>query len=145
MELPGAAVSRALLEEENRMRKTILIILGLLLVSGSMLAQGTTAAITGTVTSDGKPLGGVTVTVSSPSLQGTRPTVAGANGVYNFSALPPGDYTVAFELQGLQREGPAARRRPCSRPEEERRSYRPRWLQPPWASCPGERERTRSP
>src|ERR1700687_2573383 len=97
---PEAAVSRALLEEEHRMRKTILIILGLVLVSGWMLAQGTTAAITGTVTSDGKPLPGVTVTVSSPSLQGTRNTVTGSNGVYNFSALPPGDYTVVFELQG---------------------------------------------
>ncbi len=84
------------------MRKTILIILGLLLVSGWMLAQGTTAALTGTVTSDGKPLPGVTVTVASPSLQGTRTTVTGANGVYNFAALPPGDYTVTFELQGLQ-------------------------------------------
>ena len=80
------------------MRKTILIILGLVLVSGWMLAQGTTAALTGTVTSDGKPLAGVAVTVSSPSLQGTRTTVTGANGVYNFSALPPGEYTIAYEL-----------------------------------------------
>ena len=40
-------------------------------------------------------LQGVTVTVSSPSLQGTRKTTTGPNGVYNFGALPPGDYTIA--------------------------------------------------
>lgn len=66
------------------------------------LAQGTTAALTGTVTSEGKTLPGVAVTVSSPALQGTRTTVTGANGGYNFSSLPPGDYKVTFDLQGLQ-------------------------------------------
>src|SRR5262249_12617173 len=73
-----------------------------LLSSVFAMAQGTTAGLTGTVTSDGKPLSGATVTVSSPSLQGTRTTVTGKNGAYNFSALPPGDYSITFELQGLQ-------------------------------------------
>ena len=86
------------------MRKpsVFLVALGLFLAACWVSAQGTTASLTGTVTSEGKALPGVTVTVSSPELQGTRTKVTGANGVYNFSALPPGDYTIAFELQGIQ-------------------------------------------
>jgi outer membrane receptor protein involved in Fe transport len=75
----------------------------LLLASISALAQGTvTGALTGTVTSDGTPLPGVTVTVSSPNLQGTRMAVSDASGNYNFVGLPPGQYTARFDLEGLQ-------------------------------------------
>ena len=79
-----------------------LSVLCLFIASSLALAQGTTASITGTVTSEGKALGGVLVTVSSPSLQGTRNTTSASNGAYNIASLPPGDYTVVFELQGLQ-------------------------------------------
>ncbi|HSP93123.1 MAG TPA: hypothetical protein VLU06_01135, partial [Thermoanaerobaculia bacterium] len=70
------------------MRKpgVFLAALGLFLAAGWASAQGTTSAITGTVTSEGKPLQGVTVALSSPSLQGTRQTTTGINGVYNFAA-----------------------------------------------------------
>lgn len=75
----------------------------LLLASVSAFAQSsTTGALTGTVTSDGAPLPGATVTVTSPQAQGSRTAVTDANGNYNISALPPGDYTVRVELQGLQ-------------------------------------------
>jgi len=84
-----------------RKPRLFLAALGVFLAAGWMRAQGTTAALTGTVTSEGKPLAGVTVTVVSPALQGTRKTTTGPNGVYNFSSLPPGEYTVTYELQGL--------------------------------------------
>ncbi len=74
----------------------------LLLVAVSALAQ-TTAQLTGTVTSDGNALPGVSVTISSPSLQGTRTGVTGDAGAYNFPALPPGEYTVVFELSGMEK------------------------------------------
>lgn len=45
---------------------------------------------------DGRPLPGVSVTIASPSLQGTRSTVTGENGAYTFAALPPGSYDVTF-------------------------------------------------
>src|SRR5438876_4375 len=85
------------------MRKYILFLaaLGLFLGTNLLWAQGNTSSLTGTVTSAGKPLPGATVTVASPALQGTRKTYSGSNGTYNFSSLPPGDYTVTFELQGL--------------------------------------------
>jgi hypothetical protein len=35
-------------------------------------------------------------------LQGTRTTVTGDAGGYSFPSLPPGDYTVKFELSGMQ-------------------------------------------
>ncbi|MDI6845725.1 MAG: TonB-dependent receptor [Candidatus Saccharicenans sp.] len=61
-----------------------------------------TGSITGTVTDEsGSPLPGVSVTISSPSLMGTRSAVTDARGVYRFPALPPGTYTVKAELQGF--------------------------------------------
>lgn len=73
----------------------------LLLVAAGAFAQGITGALTGTVTQAGANLPGVTVTISSPAMQGTRTTVTNENGDYNFSAIPPGTYKVTFALSGL--------------------------------------------
>ncbi|HYI10656.1 MAG TPA: TonB-dependent receptor [Thermoanaerobaculia bacterium] len=77
------------------------IVVAALLCAFSALAQGTTGVLTGTATSEGAPLPGVSVTVSSPSLQGTRTTVTSETGGYVVPALPPGEYTVSFELSGM--------------------------------------------
>ncbi len=78
------------------------LILGLLL-GNSAFAQGLpTATIMGRVTNEGQPLPGVTVTATSPALQGARVTATSANGGYVFAAVPPGAYTIAFTLQGFQ-------------------------------------------
>ncbi len=73
----------------------------ILLVAGSALGQGTTGSLNGTVTQAGAPLPGVTVTITSPGLQGARVAVTNVNGDYNFPALPPGDFKVKFEMQGM--------------------------------------------
>jgi hypothetical protein len=73
----------------------------LLLVAAGAFAQGTTGALTGTVSQAGTNLPGVTVTIASPTMQGTRTTVTNENGDYNFSAIPPGKYKVTFSLSGL--------------------------------------------
>ena len=73
----------------------------LLVASVSAFGQ-TTANLTGTVTSEGAPLPGVTVTISSPQMQGTRTTTTENSGGYSFGSIPPGEYTVRFELAGLQ-------------------------------------------
>jgi hypothetical protein len=83
--------------------RLIALVALLVLVAAPGFAQGTSATLTGTVTSDGSPLPGVSITVSSPALLGTRTTVSGSNGDYNIPALPPGDYTVVFELEGMQK------------------------------------------
>src|ERR1700704_7090681 len=46
---------------------------------------------------------GVTVSITSPSMQGTRTDVTGADGVYRFSAIPPGDYNVRDELARFEK------------------------------------------
>ncbi|MGC8916292.1 MAG: carboxypeptidase-like regulatory domain-containing protein [Thermoanaerobaculum sp.] len=65
-------------------------------------AQIATGKIEGKVSDDKGPLPGVTITVSSPSLQGNRTSVSGANGDFSIPLLPPGEYTVRFELSGYQ-------------------------------------------
>jgi hypothetical protein len=81
-------------------RFTALCLLTLLVAT---MAMGqTTSTLTGTVTTDGAPLPGATVTISSPNMQGTRTTVSGDAGGYSFTGLPPGQYNVRFELAGMR-------------------------------------------
>lgn len=64
--------------------------------------SATTGAINGKVTDDtGGVLPGVTVTVASPSMQGTRTDVSNEEGTYRFPAVPPGDYKITYELAGF--------------------------------------------
>jgi outer membrane receptor for ferrienterochelin and colicin len=74
----------------------------LLLIAASAVGQGTTGTLVGTVTTDGNGLPGVTVTITSPALQGTRTAITGDTGGFSFPGLPPGDYTVTYELSGMQ-------------------------------------------
>src|SRR6476659_6738820 len=73
----------------------------MILVGASAFGQ-TTSSLTGRVTMDGNPLPGVTVTISSPQMQGTRTAVTDVNGNYNFTSIPPGQYTVRFEMESMQ-------------------------------------------
>lgn len=74
-----------------------------LLLANPAFAQGLpTATITGRVINEGQGLPGVTVTATSPALQGSRTTVTGSSGDYGFVNVPPGDYTLTFALQGFQ-------------------------------------------
>ena len=73
----------------------------LLLVPVSAFAQ-TTGTVEGTVTDQSNTaLPGVTVELTSPSLQGTRTAVTAADGRYRFPAIPPGQYSVTAELSGF--------------------------------------------
>jgi carboxypeptidase family protein/TonB-dependent receptor-like protein len=83
-------------------RRVVLLTLVFMALSSTLFAQGTTGSLMGTVTSAGSPLSGVTVSVTSPSLQGTRTSVTGEAGGYSFPALPPGPYKVICVLNGMQ-------------------------------------------
>jgi len=84
------------------MRRLVLTALLIALAAVPAVAQNPTATLAGHV-SDGKSaLPGVSVTVSSPYLQGTRTTTTTVDGDYIFKFLPPGDYQVKFELDGFQ-------------------------------------------
>lgn len=86
--------------------KTTGLVLCLAALLGSVLpasAQDFRGRINGTVTDNtGAVLPGVTVTVSSPALIQPQVQVTSAEGDYRFLALPPGVYTVDFELTGFQ-------------------------------------------
>lgn len=66
-----------------------------------LMAQ-TSSSLSGIVTTGGQPVSGATVTIASPALQGIRIALTGETGSYSFPALPPGDYTLRFDHEGLQ-------------------------------------------
>jgi len=76
-------------------------------------AQGGGASTTGTIQgrvtdTSSAVLPGVTVTATSPSMIGAQTQVTNDNGSYRFPAVPPGTYTLMFELAGfnaIKREG----------------------------------------
>lgn len=85
------------------MRNRFILMLSLFVMIAALpLMAQTTANLSGTVVTDGAPLPGVSVTITSPAMQGTRTAVTSEAGSYNFPALPPGKFTVKFELEGMQ-------------------------------------------
>ncbi len=75
------------------------------LLTTTLLSAQTTGGISGRVTDDsGNPLPGVVAEASGPTLQGQRLAVVDAEGDYRLTLLPPGEYTVKFELDGFATE-----------------------------------------
>src|SRR5688572_6835966 len=89
------------------MRRTaaqlFLVLIAVFTSGSSAAAQATTGSITGrVVSSDGQPLPGVTVSMTSTALQGSRTAITSASGDYFIGVLPPGMYSVSFDLGGFQ-------------------------------------------
>jgi carboxypeptidase family protein/TonB-dependent receptor-like protein len=87
------------------MRRLILFTAAWLILgsAANLFAQGVqTGTIRGLV-KDQQDLAvpGVTVTVTSPAVQGPRSTVTDKDGQFVIRALPPGDYQIKFELSGF--------------------------------------------
>ena len=88
-----------------------LLILGSIALLPSMPASGqaTQASISGVVTDTSNAvLPGVTVAATGPALQRQVVAVSNEGGEYRLSPLPPGTYTITFDLPGFQsvkREG----------------------------------------
>jgi hypothetical protein len=86
-------------------RRVWAILCLVLVLSTSMAAQSSTGRIVG-VASDasGAFLPGITVTVVGPTLiRGQETTTTASDGTYRFPTLPPGEYSLTFELAGFQR------------------------------------------
>src|SRR6478736_7285981 len=81
--------------------------------SGGAFAQGGGASSTGTIQgrvadAQGAVRPGVTITATSPALIQPQTTVTSEAGNYRFPAVPPGTYSVSFELAGfttMKRDG----------------------------------------
>ena len=79
-------------------------LLMLVLASGAyaQTVSSTTGAIDGKVTDTSDAvLPGVTVTLASDAMMGTRNTVTSETGTFRFISITPGLYTVTFELAGF--------------------------------------------
>src|ERR1022692_2698960 len=83
-------------------RFTLVLSVCLLLLAPLAVFAQTTGTIEGTVTDqNGGALPGVSVDLTSPSLQGTRTATTDGSGRYRFVSLPPGKYTVTGNLSGF--------------------------------------------
>jgi Carboxypeptidase regulatory-like domain len=86
-----------------RLRGVLFAVLGMCVALAAPAAAQQTGAISGKVVdTGGGVLPGVTVEARSDVLPGPRETVTDGNGEYRLPALPPGNYTVKFELSGMQ-------------------------------------------
>jgi hypothetical protein len=90
------------------------VLLALLMALASpVYGQGGGASSTGTIQgrvtdAQGAVLPGVTITAISPALLGQQSSVTSETGNYRFPAVPPGTYTLTYELPGfntVKREG----------------------------------------
>ncbi|MDT7603311.1 MAG: hypothetical protein QOF61_1308 [Acidobacteriota bacterium] len=73
------------------------------LAAGSIYAQSATSRITGTVTdSTGAVVAGATVTAKNEATGVTQTQVTTEAGLYSFSSLPVGAYTISVERQGFK-------------------------------------------
>jgi hypothetical protein len=80
---------------------TVVLLLAIPVVNAQTVSA-TTGAINGRVADNtGAVLPGVTVTIASSSMMGTRNTVTNAEGQYRFPAIPPGVYAITYELAGF--------------------------------------------
>src|SRR5512138_1723734 len=83
------------------MRVAVPALLAFTVAAGAFGA--TTGTFFGAITdSDGSALPGVTVTITSPVLQGSRTATTNAAGEYNFPLLPPGEYRAEYTLASFE-------------------------------------------
>ena len=78
----------------------IAVAVATILLTCGAFAQTMSSAIAGRVTSQGKPLSHVKVTVDSDALQSTRTVLTSARGTFWAGVLPPGIYRIAFAHKG---------------------------------------------
>jgi hypothetical protein len=83
----------------------VAVVLAVLLTRAAAGQRIPTGTLTGHVTDGKSPLPGVTVTVTSPNLQGTRIATSSVNGDYILELLPSGFYAVKFEIEGFETVG----------------------------------------
>ena len=103
--MTGVQAFRTTFTRSSASRTIVVVMFGVLLMAKPSAAQFvSTSSIDGTATDQsGATLPGVTVTLSSPSLQVPQLLeTTNSEGHYRFTQLPAGPYRVRFELAGFQ-------------------------------------------
>src|SRR5688572_20431266 len=104
-EVTRSTQGRAIFRSDSYMRRRViwLVTVVCLCLHVTVSAQSnTTGTISGRVTDQqGGVLPGVTVTATSPSLQGARTAITSEHGDFILPFLPPGEYGVTIELSGF--------------------------------------------
>ena len=84
-------------------RVRAVLLCALVFLTTNLHAQRTTGDLLGVVKdSSGAILPGVTVSVTGPNIPRAQTTVTSENGSYRITNLPPGTYTLTFELSGFK-------------------------------------------
>jgi len=79
------------------------IVICTLVLAPAAFGQGNpTGRVVGSVTSSGESIPGVRITAESDALQQPRQVFSQAGGDYLFGALPPGRYTITYELESFE-------------------------------------------
>src|SRR5262245_8571633 len=90
-------------------QKLCIVALFVFVFAGMAPAQEFTGNIVGRISDQsGALLPGVTVTLKSPAIQGVHTALTDETGNYRFILLPPGTFSVTYELPGFRtliREG----------------------------------------
>ena len=82
---------------------SVIFLVGCALVARPLHAQVLYGSIVGSVTDgSGAALPGATVTIEQAETKLTRELVTDANGVYHFTAVPSGTYTVSVKMTGFR-------------------------------------------
>ena len=87
-------------------KKVFLIVLVLFIsvsLSSPVLAQRQTGSLNGTILETGQALPGVALTLTSPSLMGTKTFSSTEDGKFRFPTLPSGTYALTAEMPGFKK------------------------------------------
>ena len=84
------------------MRDSRWMVVVLTLVFAAALQAADTGTLSGLVVDrEGQPVADATITIAGDRLPASRSTVSGANGLYQFEYLIPGEYSIQVEKPGL--------------------------------------------
>jgi hypothetical protein len=105
------------MSSSNRIARVFAMVAAIVLAAVAV-PRAAHAAVTGTIEgvvtdgATGKKLAGVTITVTSPALQGEQTEFTDADGHWMITELPPGEYLVRFYFANLNIERPGVHVQP---------------------------------
>jgi len=87
------------------LRKWLVIVITICLVFPAFSSAQNSGAITGTIKDahSKSPIIEAVITVSSTAFKGQKFAVTDSVGAYHITNLPPGNYTISFEMEGYEK------------------------------------------